>query len=62
MKKREHVSMIIDKDLLEWIDKNPQFNGRSHGVRTCIQIAKRIYDEKNPEDIMKYCVGMKPDQ
>lgn len=60
MKPEERISMTIDKELLKWIDNNPDFNSRSHAIRMCILTTKRIYDEKNPNDMMKYYHGITP--
>lgn len=50
--------MKIDPELLEWIDNNPNFSNRSHGVRYCIRVAKRVIEGNNAEDIMRYWNGI----
>ena len=53
----ERVTLIIDNELIDWIEqqvKDRQFANRSDGIRKCIEIAKRVYENANPEDVMKY--------
>ncbi len=46
--------MRIDDDLLEWIDGISEFGSRSHGIRRCVEITKKLYEESSPEEFVKF--------
>jgi Arc/MetJ-type ribon-helix-helix transcriptional regulator len=49
--------MKIDDDLLEWMQKQidkREFNNKSHGIRQCIRIAKRVYEKGTVEEMVKF--------
>lgn len=59
--KKEPRSINIDKDLLDWVEKqvkNKEFDNNSAGIRKCIQITRRLYENADPEDMMKYIHGI----
>lgn len=54
---KEHISLDIDKELLQWIDekvKKKQFDSKSGGIRRCIVIAKKVYEKASPEEKVKF--------
>lgn len=60
--KKERISIEIDKNLLNWIGeqiKNGQFDSRSAGIRKCILIAKRVYENATTEEMVKFIIGQK---
>ena len=54
MSNKEPVTMRIDDDLLEWIDSISEFGSRSHGIRRCVEITKKLYEESSPEEFVKF--------
>ena len=60
-KGRESVN--IDRESMEWIEsyKNRgEFSSSSDGIRRCIRIARRLYEEGTPEDRDRYILGRQP--
>jgi len=57
---KERASINLDKKSLEWIQKQinkGEFDNQSSAVRKCILITKRVYEQANPEEIMKFVHG-----
>lgn len=58
--KKERYSINIDDDLIKWIGEQinkREFDSRSSAVRRCILIAKRVYEQASPEEIIKFVHG-----
>jgi Arc/MetJ-type ribon-helix-helix transcriptional regulator len=54
------VTMKIDKNLLVWIvemKKKGRFSSHSAGIRDCIRVAKRVYEQGSPEERDKFIIG-----
>lgn len=61
-KRKEAFSMNLDDNSIKWIEKqikNGEFDSRSSGVRKCILIAKRVYENGESEEIVKFIIGKK---
>ncbi len=57
---KERVSINIDESSLKWIQdqiNKGEFDNQSSAIRKCISIAKRVYDQANPEEIVKFVHG-----
>ena len=57
---RERVSINIDNDLLKWVQEQinkGEFDNQSSAVRRCISIARRVYEQADPEEIVKFVHG-----
>jgi Arc/MetJ-type ribon-helix-helix transcriptional regulator len=57
---KERASINIDKDSLDWIEKQIQkgeFDNRSSAIRKCIIITKRVFEQANPEEKIKFIHG-----
>ena len=57
---KERLTLMLDKNLLEWIQKqvdNGEFDNQSAGIRRCILIARRVYEQANPEEKVKFILG-----
>jgi Arc/MetJ-type ribon-helix-helix transcriptional regulator len=49
MKKKVGISITIDNDLLEWLEKmvqNKEFGSVSHGIEKSVTKLKQEYDKK----------------
>lgn len=56
--------MNIDKEQLEWLDKQIKthvFSNISAGIRQCIRVAKRVIEGGNPYEIAKFFHGIHRD-
>ena len=52
--------MKIDDDLLKWMQKQidkGQFNSKSHAIRQCIRIAKRVYERGTSAEMVKFLIA-----
>ena len=59
---KEGKSVYLDDKSLKWVDKQVNegtFDSRSSGIRRCIQIARRIYENGNPNELTKFVIGKK---
>jgi Arc/MetJ-type ribon-helix-helix transcriptional regulator len=57
---KERESVNIDRESMEWIENykdRGEFSSCSDGIRRCIRIARRIYEEGTPEDRDRYILG-----
>ena len=58
--KKERISINIDSNQLKWIKEQinkGEFDNQSSAIRKCIMITKRVYEEAEPEEIMKFVHG-----
>lgn len=57
---KERVSINIDNNLLKWVQEQinkGEFDNQSSAIRRCILIAKRVYEQASPEEIVKFVHG-----
>jgi Arc/MetJ-type ribon-helix-helix transcriptional regulator len=56
----KRVTMNIDNDLIQWVEQQVEtreFDNQSAGIRKCIEIARRVYENATPEEIVKFIHG-----
>lgn len=59
--KNEQITIRINKDHLKWIEKQinkGEFESRASGVRRCILIAMRVYENATPDEMIKFIHNM----
>jgi Arc/MetJ-type ribon-helix-helix transcriptional regulator len=59
--KNEQITIRINKDQLKWIERQidkGEFESRASGVRRCILIAIRVYENATPEELVKFVHGI----
>ena len=59
-KMKEAVTINLDKKTIEWIDaqvNQGKFENRSAGIRSCVKIAKRIFESNDNDAKVKYILG-----
>ena len=58
--KKERISINIDSSQLKWIKEQinkGEFDNQSSAIRKCIMITKRVYEEADPKEIVKFVHG-----
>ena len=48
------MNLRLDEETLDWLGNNGYFTGKSETIRKCIQIARRVLDTDDSEDLRKY--------
>ena len=54
---KEQTTIRINKDQLKWIEKQinqGEFESRASGVRRCILITMRVYENATPDELIKF--------
>jgi Arc/MetJ-type ribon-helix-helix transcriptional regulator len=57
---KERVSINIDKSSLKWIQdqiNKGEFDNQSAAIRKCITIAKRVYEQANSDEMVRFIHG-----
>lgn len=48
------IGAKLEVDLIEWIDSVPEFASRSHAVRRCVEITRKLYEKSTIEEFCKF--------
>ena len=61
----ERVTIQVDKDLIQWIAQqveSREFDNQSAGIRKCIEMARRVYKNATPEEMVRFIHGRNIDE